>query len=160
MVSERCQDGWFKGTSNRTQKCGVFPGNYVTLARSVPKIITSTSQSRGTESPSLEPKITMSYTRSAKNVSSPVTSPRQNQNAQPPDLPPRSVSPCTATSTISSSWHGQPEAASAVPLGRSQSAVMATAIVSPAPSMNSSGYKSADKVNRNMGHFNKLLQVC
>ncbi|XP_044253857.1 E3 ubiquitin-protein ligase SH3RF1-like isoform X5 [Tribolium madens] len=29
MVTERCQDGWYKGTSNRTQKCGVFPGNYV-----------------------------------------------------------------------------------------------------------------------------------
>lgn len=33
LVTERCQDGWFKGTSNRTQKCGVFPGNYVALAR-------------------------------------------------------------------------------------------------------------------------------
>ena len=33
MVSERCQDGWFKGTSTRTQKCGVFPGNYVTPVR-------------------------------------------------------------------------------------------------------------------------------
>lgn len=36
MVTERCQDGWFKGTSIRTQKCGVFPGNYVTPARYVP----------------------------------------------------------------------------------------------------------------------------
>ena len=33
MVTERCQDGWFKGTSNRTQKSGVFPGNYVVPAR-------------------------------------------------------------------------------------------------------------------------------
>jgi E3 ubiquitin-protein ligase SH3RF len=32
MVTEKCQDGWFKGTSNRTQKCGVFPGNYVAPA--------------------------------------------------------------------------------------------------------------------------------
>ncbi|KAL1505467.1 hypothetical protein ABEB36_005033 [Hypothenemus hampei] len=32
-VTEICQDGWYKGTSNRTQKCGVFPGNYVTKAR-------------------------------------------------------------------------------------------------------------------------------
>ncbi|XP_017778543.1 PREDICTED: SH3 domain-containing RING finger protein 3-like isoform X5 [Nicrophorus vespilloides] len=31
-VTEKCQDGWFKGTSNRTQKSGVFPGNYVTPA--------------------------------------------------------------------------------------------------------------------------------
>lgn len=35
MVTERCQDGWFKGTSNRTQKCGVFPGNYVAPAKYV-----------------------------------------------------------------------------------------------------------------------------
>lgn len=33
MVIERCQDGWFKGTSSRTQKCGVFPGNYVAPAK-------------------------------------------------------------------------------------------------------------------------------
>lgn len=31
-VSERCQDGWFKG-SNRSQKSGVFPGNYVAPLR-------------------------------------------------------------------------------------------------------------------------------
>lgn len=29
-VVERCQDGWFKGTSHPNPKCGVFPGNYVT----------------------------------------------------------------------------------------------------------------------------------
>ncbi|XP_038111278.1 E3 ubiquitin-protein ligase SH3RF1 [Culex quinquefasciatus] len=29
-VTERCQDGWFKG-ANRQQKTGVFPGNYVTV---------------------------------------------------------------------------------------------------------------------------------
>lgn len=32
-VTERCQDGWFKGTANRSQKCGVFPGNYVAPAK-------------------------------------------------------------------------------------------------------------------------------
>lgn len=32
-VTERCQDGWFKGTSSRAQKCGVFPGNYVAPIR-------------------------------------------------------------------------------------------------------------------------------
>ncbi|XP_018572961.1 SH3 domain-containing RING finger protein 3 isoform X3 [Anoplophora glabripennis] len=44
MVTERCQDGWFKGTSNRTQKCGVFPGNYVTLARGGPNLHSSSSK--------------------------------------------------------------------------------------------------------------------
>lgn len=29
LVFERCQDGWFKGTSMHTSKIGVFPGNYV-----------------------------------------------------------------------------------------------------------------------------------
>ncbi|KAG9349361.1 hypothetical protein JZ751_027804 [Albula glossodonta] len=29
-VTEKCQDGWFKGTSLRSGTSGVFPGNYVT----------------------------------------------------------------------------------------------------------------------------------
>uniref|UniRef100_A0A1A8S3U9 E3 ubiquitin-protein ligase SH3RF1 n=1 Tax=Nothobranchius rachovii TaxID=451742 RepID=A0A1A8S3U9_9TELE len=29
LVLERCQDGWFKGTSMHTGKIGVFPGNYM-----------------------------------------------------------------------------------------------------------------------------------
>ncbi|XP_041913018.1 E3 ubiquitin-protein ligase SH3RF1 [Alosa sapidissima] len=29
LVLERCQDGWFKGTSMHTGKMGVFPGNYM-----------------------------------------------------------------------------------------------------------------------------------
>lgn len=32
-VSEKCQDGWFKGTSLRTGLSGVFPGNYVQIAK-------------------------------------------------------------------------------------------------------------------------------
>lgn len=35
-MTEKCQDGWFKGTSLRTAASGVFPGNYVTpVSRSV-----------------------------------------------------------------------------------------------------------------------------
>lgn len=42
-VTEKCQDGWFKGTSLRTAASGVFPGNYVTpVSRSV-------SRSQGVE---------------------------------------------------------------------------------------------------------------
>jgi len=33
MVTERCQDGWFKGTSSRAQKRVVFPGNFVAPIR-------------------------------------------------------------------------------------------------------------------------------
>jgi hypothetical protein len=32
-VVEKCKDGWFKGFSLTNQKRGVFPGNYVRLAR-------------------------------------------------------------------------------------------------------------------------------
>ncbi|XP_073520937.1 E3 ubiquitin-protein ligase SH3RF3 isoform X2 [Phyllobates terribilis] len=35
-VTEKCQDGWFKGTSLRTGASGVFPGNYVTPVSRMP----------------------------------------------------------------------------------------------------------------------------
>ncbi|CAL8388299.1 unnamed protein product [Gadus morhua 'NCC'] len=35
-VTEKCQDGWFKGTSLRTGASGVFPGNYVTPVSRAP----------------------------------------------------------------------------------------------------------------------------
>ncbi|XP_012626083.1 E3 ubiquitin-protein ligase SH3RF1 [Microcebus murinus] len=41
LVFERCQDGWFKGTSMHTSKIGVFPGNYVAP---VTRAVTSASQ--------------------------------------------------------------------------------------------------------------------
>ncbi|XP_010182728.1 PREDICTED: E3 ubiquitin-protein ligase SH3RF1, partial [Mesitornis unicolor] len=43
LVFERCQDGWFKGTSMHTSKIGVFPGNYVAP---VTRTVTSGSQSK------------------------------------------------------------------------------------------------------------------
>ncbi|XP_073332638.1 E3 ubiquitin-protein ligase SH3RF1 isoform X2 [Pagrus major] len=37
LVLERCQDGWFKGTSMHTGKIGVFPGNYMSpVSRTAP----------------------------------------------------------------------------------------------------------------------------
>ncbi|MFT7808046.1 SH3 domain-containing RING finger protein 3 [Arapaima gigas] len=35
-VTEKCQDGWFKGTSLRSGGSGVFPGNYVTPVSRAP----------------------------------------------------------------------------------------------------------------------------
>ncbi|XP_067407857.1 E3 ubiquitin-protein ligase SH3RF1 isoform X3 [Emydura macquarii macquarii] len=43
LVFERCQDGWFKGTSMHTSKIGVFPGNYVAP---VTRTVTSASQAK------------------------------------------------------------------------------------------------------------------
>ncbi|XP_045480233.1 E3 ubiquitin-protein ligase SH3RF3 isoform X2 [Harmonia axyridis] len=102
MVTDRCQDGWYKGTSNRTQKCGVFPGNYVSLAH-------------GLTPAQIESKSSVSRIRSNKNGLS-------KGLGAPPELPPRAVSPSVAPS-ISSSWHGQQEGVT-VPLGRSTSAIM------------------------------------
>ncbi|XP_019936755.2 E3 ubiquitin-protein ligase SH3RF1 [Paralichthys olivaceus] len=47
LVLERCQDGWFKGTSMHTGKIGVFPGNYM-------------SPVSRTASGTTQPKVTMS----------------------------------------------------------------------------------------------------
>lgn len=42
LVLERCQDGWFKGTSMHTGKIGVFPGNYMSpVSRSVSQPLTA-----------------------------------------------------------------------------------------------------------------------
>ncbi|XP_069487495.1 E3 ubiquitin-protein ligase SH3RF1 isoform X2 [Ambystoma mexicanum] len=43
LVFERCQDGWFKGTSMHTNKMGVFPGNYVAA---VTRAVTNASQAK------------------------------------------------------------------------------------------------------------------
>ncbi|XP_075716377.1 E3 ubiquitin-protein ligase SH3RF1 isoform X2 [Rhinoderma darwinii] len=43
LVFERCQDGWFKGTSMHTSKIGVFPGNYVAP---VTRALTTGSQAK------------------------------------------------------------------------------------------------------------------
>ncbi|XP_060531649.1 E3 ubiquitin-protein ligase SH3RF1 isoform X2 [Cylas formicarius] len=101
MVSEICQDGWYKGTSNRTQKCGVFPGNYVTLARGIPPCSSK-------DNPSSETKQPVSFTRSGKGgvaMSRPAV--------VPPELPPRSVSPTAASNavgTVPPIVHGQQDA--------------------------------------------------
>ncbi|XP_060682020.1 E3 ubiquitin-protein ligase SH3RF3-like isoform X1 [Hemiscyllium ocellatum] len=44
-VIEKCQDGWFKGTSLKTGMSGVFPGNYVTPVSRAPF---ATAQSKNT----------------------------------------------------------------------------------------------------------------
>ncbi|XP_016055790.1 PREDICTED: E3 ubiquitin-protein ligase SH3RF1 [Miniopterus natalensis] len=43
LVFERCQDGWFKGTSMHTSKIGVFPGNYVAP---ITRAVTNASQAK------------------------------------------------------------------------------------------------------------------
>lgn len=135
MVTERCQDGWFKGTSNRTQKCGVFPGNYVTPAkcqRGICRVGPPSNHQNSVLSiqSSSDPRMTVTYTKN-KNTSS---TQYNSRSLPPPELPPRAISP---SPTVSASWHGQAqcqssivsnEQASSNPLGRSHSAVMTSNI--------------------------------
>ncbi|KAJ1118089.1 hypothetical protein NDU88_006284 [Pleurodeles waltl] len=51
-VTEKCQDGWFKGTSLRTGMSGVFPGNYVTPVSRAPA---GAAQSRGSVTGAVPP---------------------------------------------------------------------------------------------------------
>ncbi|XP_064636189.1 E3 ubiquitin-protein ligase SH3RF1-like isoform X2 [Lineus longissimus] len=40
-VTEKCQDGWFKGACLKSGKIGVFPGNYVQLVRHKQNLLTT-----------------------------------------------------------------------------------------------------------------------
>lgn len=71
-MSERCQDGWFKG-SNRAHKSGVFPGNYVTPLRSTHREYNQISNLKRQE-------------KQKSSHSSPSSS---HKSATPPELPPR-----------------------------------------------------------------------
>ncbi|GAB1861652.1 RING-type E3 ubiquitin transferase [Camponotus japonicus] len=152
MVTERCQDGWFKGTSNRTQKCGVFPGNYVApakcqrgLCRGSPNASSQHQVSPLSNAVSnAESRLAVTYTKSKGPAPQPSYNPRA---LPPPELPPRAISP--SSTTVSSSWHGsagQPSQGSnqetspprhndqnaiTNPLGRSHSVVMTSNIPSP-----------------------------
>ncbi|XP_076236123.1 SH3 domain containing ring finger posh isoform X2 [Calliopsis andreniformis] len=144
MVTERCQDGWFKGTSNRTQKCGVFPGNYVTpakcqrnLCRGSPNVGPHQNFSSSTVQNGSESRVTVTYTK----TKGPAPQPCNSRTLLPPELPPRAISP---SPMVSSSWHGQSQTQNQErspprhneqnlvnPLGRSHSAVMSSNISSP-----------------------------
>lgn len=125
-VTERCQDGWFKGTSSRSQKSGVFPGNYVAPAKSLSALqaqvrgITGISQkSNSPPAPPLQPRprTAVSYTRPTATRPA---SPRQQltvSNSGAPELPPRSVSPAA----ISVSWHGDSPAQVSTPRSHTSS---------------------------------------
>ncbi|KZC12614.1 SH3 domain-containing RING finger protein 3 [Dufourea novaeangliae] len=144
MVTERCQDGWFKGTSKRTQKCGVFPGNYVVPAKYLVNLFGG-SQNTGqhqsfpssTGQNGSESRVTVTYTKNK----GPAPQPYSSRTLLPPELPPRAISP---SPMVSSSWHGpsqtqnqeksppRPNEQNPVnPLGRSHSAVMSSNISSP-----------------------------
>lgn len=74
-MTERCQDGWFKG-SNRAHKSGVFPGNYVTPLRSTHREFNQISNIK----------------RQEKQKASSSNQTSKQKSIPPPELPPRSGS--------------------------------------------------------------------
>lgn len=136
MVTERCQDGWFKGTSNRTQKCGVFPGNYVAPAKYVyffpnfyianvsTSVVVKPSISdyrcqrglcRGSpNSPSQHQVSPLSNVGSNAESRLAVTYTKSKGPAPQPSYNPRALPPpelppraiSPSSTTVSSSWHG------------------------------------------------------
>lgn len=112
---------FYIGTSNRTQKTGVFPGNYVTLAR---------GGQRSPQSSSTRENSSGHRNNNKNNVPS-------SRQGVPPELPPRSISPATTVTNstgtsnpISSSWHGHQDNIG-IPIGRSSSAIMASQAAKP-----------------------------
>ncbi|TRZ02344.1 hypothetical protein DNTS_018998, partial [Danionella cerebrum] len=81
-VLEKCQDGWFKGTSLRSGASGVFPGNYVTpvsrapfsLGQSRSSLKAPGSPVSGGSSPVLNPSASSPST-SLSSPASPLASP-------------------------------------------------------------------------------------
>ncbi|KAI4806097.1 hypothetical protein KUCAC02_010681 [Chaenocephalus aceratus] len=72
-VTEKCQDGWFKGTSLRTAASGVFPGNYVTPVSRAPFGVGS---SRSSVSSSPGSSSSRPSTPLVNSVASPASSPQ------------------------------------------------------------------------------------
>ncbi|XP_048095180.1 LOW QUALITY PROTEIN: E3 ubiquitin-protein ligase SH3RF3-like [Alosa alosa] len=99
-VMEKCQDGWFKGTSLRSGASGVFPGNYVTPVSRAPfavgqaraclptqaqaaKVVASTSGSAGPSSPVL--------LGSSSRSTPPLVNPSSSSSSSSPQLQSASV---------------------------------------------------------------------
>lgn len=104
-VKERCQDGWFRGV-NRSQKTGVFPGNYVTQLRTLNEQSNGQSAS-GAAGAAIGP---MGHSKRSAHGSNAgggaanITVLSKSGNQNPPDLPPRSSGSSSSSSTSTSVW--------------------------------------------------------
>ncbi|XP_053616337.1 E3 ubiquitin-protein ligase SH3RF3 isoform X2 [Plodia interpunctella] len=80
-VTERCRDGWYKGCGARSQRCGVFPGNYVRHCKTA-------------------------VTTSSVKPSAPATPPAAAAGALPaPDAPPRALISAEQGQPLPFSWN-------------------------------------------------------
>ncbi|KAG8238552.1 hypothetical protein J437_LFUL018454 [Ladona fulva] len=119
-VTEKCQDGWFKGTSMRTHKCGVFPGNYVALMRPPappPPYNQQQNQFNGSSSAApMQNHSVSSSTRLSSSTSSPSRPGNHHISSQAAGSPaPSSSSRIPVASSISSSVQSFSRGKSALP---------------------------------------------
>ncbi|XP_049878265.1 E3 ubiquitin-protein ligase SH3RF1 [Pectinophora gossypiella] len=92
-VTERCRDGWYKGCSERSQRCGVFPGNYVAPAANRHK---HDKQAGACAAPATKPSAPAAASRAP---------PAAAPTSAPPDAPPRAASPPPAAQPLSYPWN-------------------------------------------------------
>ncbi|KAG0695887.1 SH3 domain-containing RING finger protein 3 [Chionoecetes opilio] len=163
-VTEKCQDGWFKGRCITTDRTGVFPGNYVQVAK--PQMISAylakrnargssaghsegSGGSQSTGAGSAQQTGVVSYTRPRPTLGSDGRNSDGSRGGSmggsppclPPELPPRSVSSGTETSSVhrtsgltSSTWH--PAAQAPQGFGANQRSVSGISnAVSPPPNI-------------------------
>ncbi|XP_069159104.1 E3 ubiquitin-protein ligase SH3RF3 isoform X6 [Procambarus clarkii] len=104
-VTEKCQDGWYKGRCITTDRTGVFPGNYVQVAK--PQMIAAYLAKRNARGSS---NLNRDNNGSGGSLGGGLGS-NSPPSSLPPELPPRSVSSSIDGSThrsvghTSASWH-------------------------------------------------------
>lgn len=97
-VTERCQDGWFKGM-DRSHKSGVFPGNFVVPLRNHRPIETSQATNCSAALPS-----TSAHEKRPKNKDNS----KREHSIEPPQLPPRLDGSSSSSTTSSTSVWSKP----------------------------------------------------
>ncbi|KAK6637282.1 hypothetical protein RUM44_007696 [Polyplax serrata] len=138
LVTERCQDGWFKGTSYKTLKSGVFPGNYVTLAKPVATVQSVRGRDARGSVPTIQGPVhkTLHQQKGLKVL-------QTFGQMFPPELPPRASSPSarhqrsSAQSSTNSPWQvGSVSDASHSQKNVIEGPATSHASISPASSLN------------------------
>uniref|UniRef100_G1Q5F8 RING-type E3 ubiquitin transferase n=1 Tax=Myotis lucifugus TaxID=59463 RepID=G1Q5F8_MYOLU len=145
-VLEKCQDGWFKGTSLRSGLSGVFPGNYVTPASSGTWSVSGTWAPLGGAGPPgnnvvggspLAKGMATSIHPGGGSLSSPATAARAALPLATPQAQHQAASPPVGSCL----WHSAPPAASqarsTVPTGVAHAQDQPTTMVSPLCTQNS-----------------------
>ncbi|XP_061081742.1 E3 ubiquitin-protein ligase SH3RF3-like [Conger conger] len=117
-VTEKCQDGWFKGTSLRSGASGVFPGNYVTPVSRAPFAV---GQSRACLAGSAQVVKVVSGSPGSAGPSSPVLLGSGSRPANPsssPQLQPATVHLKNCLRLAAQNTPGQARAALQLEVGR------------------------------------------